>query len=507
MMKSAETSRSIAKNVVYGFSTWFLPLGFSFVANPIIIHSLGEEDYGIYALIMGFIANSFTFSVGRAITKYIAEYRAQGESEKIREIVSTTIFFNLFICLIGIVSVGVLAGWFVTDVLQIGEANKLKAVYGLYVASFAVLFTTFNQVFYAVLQGIHRFDVFAKISNYSNIIAILGNVLISVLYKNLLYLIVWNLVYLAVTCLFFYISAKRLLPEFGIEFRFNKKVLKPVIIYCSTIIGYQTLANLLLMFERTLVVRHFGTDGLTYYVVPMALAIYIHGFIYSLTLVVFPIASELQNDNEKLLRLYQKAMTMVCGVIFFISATTIALGGGLLKLWVGEAFVQNSYALLVIHTISFSIIAIGIVTWQMTEGLGFPKLNLYIYAGCFALSIPSMVLLLGSYGLEGVAVGRLLGFSVLFFSIWYIEKKFFGAVQKTFWLRLFFKLSAAAFFAVSFEKIIASNFSMNWFVLIVSGAVGAVVYLLSLLLTNYFSEEEKNLFFTLLKNGKSDEKS
>lgn len=506
-MKPAQTARSIAKNVVYGFSTWFLPLGFSFVANPIIIHSLGDGDYGLYALIMGFIASSFTFSVGRAITKYIAEYRASGESEKIREIVSTTIFFNLFICLVGIVSVGVLAVWFVDDVLQIDEINKSKAVYGLYLASFAVLFTTFNQVFAAVLQGLHRFDVYAKISNYSNIIAILGNVLIAVFYKNLLYLIVWNIVYLAATCLIFYISAKKLLPEFGIEFRFNRKILKLVIIYCSNIIGYQTLANVLLMFERTLVVRHFGAEGLTYYVVPMALALYIHGFIYSLTLVVFPVASELQNDGERLLRLYQKAMTLVCCAVFFIAASTIALGGALLKLWVGEVFVQHSTALLVIHTISFSIIAIGIVSWQMTEGLGFPKINLYAYIGCFALSIPTMILLLGKFGLEGVAVGRLVGFSVLFFSIWYIEKKFFGAVQKRFWLKLFFKLTAATTFAVSVEKFIILNLAADWFVLILSGAVGAVAYSAMLLLTKFFSEEEKNFFFTLLKSRNSDEKS
>lgn len=501
-MKTDEGTQSTAKNVFYGFTTWFLPLGFSFVGNPLIIRALGTEDYGLYALLLGFIANSFTFSVGRAITKYVAEYRASGENEKIRQVVSTTIFFNLFICLFGILMVGVFAEWFVKDVLQIAEASRAKAVDGLYLAAFAVLFTTFNQVFYAVLQGLHRFDVFAKISNYTNIISVLGSILIAVYTKSLIYLIVWNLVSLGITCLIFYTSAKRLLPEFGVELKFRKEILKMVVGYCSNIIGYQVLANVLLLFERTLIVRHFGAEGLTYYVVPMTLAFYIHSFIYSLTLVVFPIASELQNDRGELLRLYRKAMTLVCAAVFFIAQAVITLSDKFLQLWLGGAFVQNSTALLILHTISFSIIAIGIVTWQMTEGLGFPKTNLYIYVLCFVISVPSMLLLLEKFGLEGIAVGRLAGFSALFFSIWYIEKKFFGAVQKEFWANLGLKLTLATGVAVAFEELLTHYLAVNWVLLFASAFLGGFGYVSALVLTNFFSVEEKNFFYAFLKTGK-----
>ncbi|MBA2736391.1 MAG: hypothetical protein H0U50_06320, partial [Pyrinomonadaceae bacterium] len=42
-----QTSKSIAKNVFYGFLTWVLPLGLSFIATPVIIKTLGDKDYGI----------------------------------------------------------------------------------------------------------------------------------------------------------------------------------------------------------------------------------------------------------------------------------------------------------------------------------------------------------------------------------------------------------------------------------------------------------------------------
>lgn len=195
-------------------------------------------------------------------------------------------------------------------------------------------------------------------------------------------------------------------------------------------------------------------------------------------------------------------MTLVCAAVFFIAQALIVLSDKFLRMWVGNAFAENSTTLLIFHTIAFSIIAIGIVTWQMTEGLGFPKTNLYIYLLCFVVSVPTMLLLLEDFGLAGVAVGRLAGFSMLFFSIWYIEKKFFGAVQLRFWLNLSAKLAAAVIIAASIEKIISVNFTANWLSLAASAFAGGVGYVSALVLTNFFSDEEKNFFYAFLKTGK-----
>ncbi|HEX8247252.1 MAG TPA: hypothetical protein VF599_03630, partial [Pyrinomonadaceae bacterium] len=66
------TTRSIAKNVFYGFTSWILPFILTFFATRLIVKSLGKHEYGIYSLVLGFIGYSFVFSIGRAITKYVA---------------------------------------------------------------------------------------------------------------------------------------------------------------------------------------------------------------------------------------------------------------------------------------------------------------------------------------------------------------------------------------------------------------------------------------------------
>src|ERR1044072_9978504 len=91
---------SVSRNVLFGFLSWFLPLSVTFVLTPLIVHGLGAEAYGLYALVMGFITYSFTSSIGRSVTRYVAAYRASNQTEQIGEVLSSSFIFNLCISLL-----------------------------------------------------------------------------------------------------------------------------------------------------------------------------------------------------------------------------------------------------------------------------------------------------------------------------------------------------------------------------------------------------------------------
>lgn len=493
-----QTSKSIIKNVFYGFLTWILPLGLSFAATPLIVRTLGDADYGIYALVIGFIGYSFTFSIGRAITKYIAEYRANGESEKIREVTSATFFINIAVGIFGVLVISLSANWLVRDVFKIEEAAQNKSVLAMYIAALIIFCTMLNQVFNAVLQGIHRFDVYSKIFNISSFALLLGNILLVLLGYGLLYLLGWNLLITILTSGFIAVVAKRLLPEFGISFRLKSETVKLVLKYSSGIIGYQILANFILLFERGWITRQLGSESLTHYVVPMSLGMYIHGFISSLMLVVFPLASELKDDKEKLLRLYLKATKIACFLVVFMAATLIVDSRAFLTIYMGAAFAEKSSTLLMLHAISFGSAAILTVSWQMTEGLGFPNYNFRVFLVCLVLCVSLLVSLTGIYGNLGAAIARLVGFCTIFFSIFYVERWFFGAIQTRFWIKLIGSLGVAVTFAVAVQFFVLNNLNLSWFSFILSVICGGMVYLLSLWVLGFVTADEKILIKGIL---------
>ncbi|MBA2737958.1 MAG: oligosaccharide flippase family protein [Pyrinomonadaceae bacterium] len=497
-----QTSKSIARNVIYGFLTWILPLGLSFAATPVIFKALGKKDYGIYVLVLSFIGYSFTFGIGRTITKYVAEYRSSGETEKIRDVISTTFFINVAIGFVGVALICLSANFIVEGVFKIGEEDQSKTVTGLYIAGAIIFFTMLNQVFNAVLQGIHRFDVYSKILNASNFAQLLGNLALAWLGYGLLVLLGWNLLIICLTGAVFAVGAKKLLPEFGISFRFKRETIGLVLKYSSGIIGYQILSNFLLLFERGWITRQSGAENLTYYVVPMTLGIYILGFISSLMLVIFPLVSELKDNRKKLLKLYAKATKIVCLLVVFMTMTLIVESDLFLELWMGENFAEKSSTFLIIHSITFGLTAILSVSWQMTEGLGFPNYNFKVFAVCLIVSVLLMIGLTQNYGNTGVAIARLSGFAVIFFSIFYVEKWFFGKIQWAFWSRLSGTLAVAASAGAIVEFVIRNNLPVRWTSFIFSVGCGGVVYCLMLWLLNFVTADEKILLKDILSRKK-----
>jgi O-antigen/teichoic acid export membrane protein len=497
--KQAETSKSIFRNVLYNFSTWFLPLGLSFFATPILVKALGDGDYGIYALVLGFIGYSFNFSIGRAITKYIAEYRASGENEKIKEVISATFFLNVAVGLFGVLVICLSANWLVIDVFNIQPDAQNKTIYAFYLASSIIFVSMLNQVFSAVLQGIHRFDIYSKIYNINSFVLLTGNILLALYGYNLLFLLGWNLLVLIITSVIYIVCSKRLLPEFGISFRLQTETLKKVLKFSSGVIGYQILANFILLFERGWITRKLGAESLTYYVVPMMLSLYIHSFISSLMLVIFPLASELKDDKEKLLRLYTKATKIVGLLVVFMAVTLIVQSKYFLTLWMGAEFAEKSAFILIIHTITFGLVAIQIISWQMTEGLGFPNYNFRVFIICVALSVFLMITLTDNFGNSGIAISRLVGFGVIFFSVFYVEKWFFGKIQIRLWLKLVGILGVAAILSAIVEGLIISNLPISWLVFLLSTFCGGVVYCLTVWFLGFIAEDEKLLFKSLLR--------
>lgn len=493
-----QTGEGIVRNVIYGALTWVLPLGLNLIATPVIVRSLGNRDYGIYALILGFIGYSFTFNFGRAITKYIAEYRYSSETGKIRDVISASFFLSVLVGLVGVALICGMAGWLVRDVFQIEPEAQGRTIHAMYIASGVIFFWGLNMVFNAVLQGLQRFDVYSKIYTGMTFALTLGNLALAYAGFDLRALLGWNLAVLMLASLVFAVAARKLLPEFGIHLKFERATLVQVLRYSAAILAYQIFANVLVLFERGWITQRLGTESLTYYAVPLLLGIYLHSFIASLVLVIFPLASELRNERDKLLRLYLKATKIISLIVVFVVASVVVQSSMFMDLWMGSDFRERSSDLLILQIVCFGLIAIMTVSWQMTEGLGFPQWNAATALACTSIGISLMIALTDDLGNFGVAVSRLTGFAVIFLSIFLVERWFFNGVQSRFWLRMIPLLAVAALAAAACEYGINQLLPQSWPTLILSVASGGVFYCAVLWMLNFITEDEKILFNRVL---------
>src|SRR5688572_13294473 len=79
-----------------------------FFLTPFILRQLGATVYGLWALISSVVAygSLLDFGIWGAIIKYVAQYRAQGEIEEARRLISTAV---LLYTLLGLAAVALAA--------------------------------------------------------------------------------------------------------------------------------------------------------------------------------------------------------------------------------------------------------------------------------------------------------------------------------------------------------------------------------------------------------------
>lgn len=493
-----QTAANVTRNLFFGLSTWIFPLALSFLATPVIVNSLGLEDYGIYALVLGFVGYSFSFSIGRTLIKYVAEYRIKGETEKINDIISATLVVNLVVGVIGVLLLAGLSDWYAADISGLVGESRTKAVYALYIAAVIVFISMTSQVFDGILQGLHRYDVYSKIFNLNGILLTIGNLVLAWTGFGLHSLLLWNVAVSLTTLITYAAIAIKFLPGFRINIGVGRNAYMLVINFSYGLVGYQIISNFLVLFERAWISRKLGVESVTFYVVPMTMGLYIHGFISSILLVIFPLASELRDDKEKLLRLYIKATKLAAVIVIFIAVSLIVESELFLLLWIGAEFAERSSAVLVLHTIAFSVLAIVVVSWRIAEGLGHTAYNFLVFSVCFVVTVILTFLLTPKFGIEGVAIARTAGFGILFLSVLYVENWVFGAVQWRLWLNIILKAGIAAVAAGITQTAINGLFTAGWLTFILAIVVSAAVYLAVLLILRFPDAEDialvKNIF-------------
>ena len=484
---------SLTRNVMFGFFSWLLPFGFTFVLTPLIVHRLGSESYGIYALVMGFVAYSFTFNVGRAITKYVAAYHANNQTERIGEVLSNTLMINLAV---GILSAGALAlsaNVLVTRVLKITPDLQAHAKLAFYLASVGLLLTMISQVFSSVPQAVHRFDVYAVITTIVGVLTIGGNGLLVWFGYGAAVLVGWNAVVTGLSCLIYFLASRRLLPDARMTIRLKKDLLVGILRFSSAVIAYQILANILLLFERSWLTRTLGPAAVTFYVVPMTIAIYVHYFISSLTLVIFPLASEAdaKKDVTRLLRIYMRAFKYISMLVLFMTSTLAVGSYRILSNWMGPEFALHSSRVLAIQAIVFGLLAWVIISWQMSDGFGRPGRNAMLVLAWIIIAVPIMIWLTPISGVVGVAYGRLASAATIPFYVLLTERVIFGRCLWAFWRRTGLLLLLAGGVLAGTQGFLFNKLPGGWLWLLVGIGSSGILYLGVLWTVGYLDQDER----------------
>lgn len=401
----------VLRNSLYNSAGWGITVAVNMAATPYIVHKLGIEGYGVYALLTGLVGYYALMDLGltHGIIRFVAHYRAIGRGTDISRLVNSSLFF--YVLLGGVVS-GVLL-IFAEDILRVlntPDVYRNDAIVGLSVCAIGFFFTFLSGVFSGLLMGVQRYDLTSKVSAGSNLVLMVIIVLALAQGGGLLGITVITAWFSIATFLLYWFVAVRVVPEWKPSLRFHFGIFRELFDFS----GYLFVSRLSDLFHqyfvRYLLGALLGPSAVTHYTVALKLIGAFGGFFTQAFSVLFPFASELRakDRNDSLRQVYVAASKVFCSLSFPFMITLAIFARPVLELWINAEIAQQASVILSLLSVSSLLGSLTTVSNHIVMGMGKSRIIAVFSFATLAVLVVVTPVLTKQFGITGTGLAMII---------------------------------------------------------------------------------------------------
>lgn len=421
------SGRLLTRNVLFNISGQVLPLLAAIVAIPFLISGLGTERFGILALawtIVGYFS-MFDLGLGRATTKYVAEYLALGLNKEVLPLVWTSLFMLLCFGVVAGLLVASATPMLANKVFKLPDSLAKETLVSFYLLSVSLPFVMGAAGARGVLEAQQRFGTVNAIripASISNFVAPMVVILFTKSLPHIISVLVAFRVLVFFVYLYFSLNSIPGLrnPRFPNLGHFKKLINFGGWLTVSSIVG-----PLMAKMDRFIVGAMISMSAVAYYAIPYDMVTRLWVFSGSLMGVLFPVFSVYSvSQADKLVKLFERAIIYIMVVMTPLIITIIILSKPLLSLWLGSEFAAQSTLVLQILSIGVLITSFSHIPFSAIQAMGRPDYTAKLHLFELPFYIAMIVFFIPSLGIVGVAlawVARIIIDNVLLF--WFFYKK------------------------------------------------------------------------------------
>ena len=396
-------------NSLLNSSTKIVAIVVAFVASPIIVHSLGDERYGLWSLVMSITGyySMLELGVTTAVVKYVSQYAARQENERAQSVFSSaTLFFASvgLLILMGSIVVGIfLPSWFEISFATPESIFAIVLIIGVSTALSIVLSAIPASLF--ALQDIPALSIVNMIATVAK------NALVVVFLLNGRGLVAMAVVTLLTEAVRLLVLRFILMVRHSF-LRFRSRLVSGQVLL--TVLPYSaysfliTIASKFMIFSSTVVVgRLIGVSEVTYFSIAVSLLMYVEAVIWSMQQVLIPVVSsqDATGDTAGNKRLYLQGTLYSTLLMLPIVVTLLTVGDVFIANWMGPSYASKSGPVLEILCVGFAFHFSQLTAAAILKGVNRHKTLALVLIGQAAFGLLGCILLAPSFGLRGVALG------------------------------------------------------------------------------------------------------
>ncbi len=431
--------KKLLSNSIFSGASFFISILVRLITMPYVFNHLNINEYGILALITNILAyfSFFDLGVGRSIIKFLSENDRKNDIDQFNKYLSTGIIFYLIIGTLSALLLWLNASTIVISYFKIPHEFHKIAITCLIISGFNFLIVIQNQLLVSIPEAFNRFDISKLFQIISNILSSIITLLIVYFGYGLTEIVYFNVLFGFLTLFVNYKILKQLVPTVKFILKIDILILKKMLKFGLIVMLGNVVFTGYTLFDLTYIGSIIGASALAYYSVSSTASRYLHGVVGSILLPLFPLASEHSVSNKlNFENIYYKANKFSIILAVYLCLILCILSKDILNIWMGENFTKNAQISFVLLVISWTVFSFTIVTFQTSEGFGFPKFNLYFALTCTICSIVFYKILIPKLGIDGAALSRLISIIIVApLYIGFVEKKIFNGNKIKFWTK------------------------------------------------------------------------
>lgn len=398
----------IKSGAIISYVAIFFSIAAGLLYTPWMVKQIGVSDYGLYTLTGAFLSYFLIdFGLAQSLARFIAKYRAEGNQEKINNLLGVTTRIYLLIDVLIFLVLCVLF-FFLTDIFgqfTSVEHKKFEVVY--LIAGFFSLLSFPLMPVNGLMIAYERFFVLKMTDLVQKILVIVLMVVALLNGQGLFALIFVNgLVGFVIKLYnFFYIRRKEQI-KINLKF-FDKKLAKELFSFSAWIFVIGIAQRLILNIVPTILGALSGTKEIAIFSLALVLEGYTWTFAQALNGLFLPKVSRMvtaSDDRTEVSNLMIQVGRLQFLVIGLLITGIVVLGKAFIVLWMGEEFLKSYY-------VALFLIVPGLITLtqEIASTLLFVvneiKYRALFYSVAAIISVTIGILLAPTYGAVGSAVG------------------------------------------------------------------------------------------------------
>ena len=399
---------SIKKNTAWNLLGAIAPMSIGFISMPYLLSEIGLERLGILTIIWALVGyfSVFDFGLGRALTQRIAYLRSHHDYKSISISIKSGILLIVLTGIMGSLLLFLLLSIWDVSWLNFSELVSADAQQALLYSISIIPLVTLTAGLKGVLEGFEDFRSANLLKIALGVLNFSTPVLSTLVFGPSLTSIVGFLALSRLLILFIHISAV-LVHEpklFSRGLSGSKEIVK-----LFSFGAWMTLSNILsplmVIADRFVISAFIGAAVVAYYTVPAEFLIRFLMIPAALTTTLFPLFTKnIAADVVFANKLYIKSLKLVSLVMGFVMFTVIIFAHKGLTLWLGGAFADNAYMIVVFLSIGIFFNSLAQIPHTLLQGGGHVKITALIHVFEAAIYAPVLFLIVPIYGVEGVAV-------------------------------------------------------------------------------------------------------